>query len=324
MTPKFTLVTPTADQPAGLTLCERFMAAQTLDVRQCQWIVVDDGVEAAALTMGQKHIRRPREADCTPTQSFCRNLLAALPQVKGEWIVFIEHDDYYTPAHLEMLAGLAEKKGAQIVGDGMQRYYNVHQRCYRVFENYGACLCQTAISVSLMPMITKTIEDLLKRNKYGVDAQLWRNVPESKWGVKLAGSALGIKGLPGRAGLGLGHRPTTDGKWTADPDLAMLRSWIGDAADIYAGFSRDMQQPTSKTPTPQQPPAQPLPRVPTRPPVPRLLDAVDASRALSVDMIGLLKLERRGKIKVEKIERGCRFYTHGEVERVRQVLGAGR
>lgn len=311
MTPKFTLVTPTADQPTGIALCQRSMAAQTLDVRQFQWLVIDDGIDAAALTMGQQHIRRTREADCTPTQSFCRNLLTALPHVKGDWIVFIEHDDYYTPAHLELLAGLVAKKGVQIVGDGMQRYYNVHQRCYRVFENYGACLCQTAIATALTPMITKTIEDLMRRGKYGVDAQLWKNVPQAKWNVTQAGSALGIKGLPGRAGLGLGHRPTTDGKWTADHELAVLRQWIGPAADIYRPFFEHADAEISPAES-RASGASPNP--------PALLDAERAARALGTDITGLLKLERRGTIKPEKMERGRRFFAPAEVERARRVL----
>jgi glycosyltransferase involved in cell wall biosynthesis len=314
MTPTFTLVTPTADQPTGIALCERFMAAQTIDVRQFQWIVVDDGVEPARLTMGQEHIRRQREPECKPAQSFCRNLIEALPRVMGDWIVFIEHDDFYKPGHLELLAELTSQKGALIAGDGIQRYYNVIQRSYRVFENYGACLCQTAIATKLRPNITKVIEGQLAKGKYGVDASLWRDVQPAKWALKHAGTALGIKGLPGRPGLGLGHRPTTDGKWRPDPALAMLRTWIGDAAEIYAPFSAD--EIAKPKPAAAAAPSHGGADVP-------LLDAHRASVLLGVDAFGLLKLVRAGKIEVARAEKGRHFFAASEVDRIRQQLNGG-
>src|SRR3990167_6985387 len=97
MTP-LTLITPTADQPIGIVLCERYMRAQTW--QDFRWIVVDDGEVPATLTMGQEHIRRPREPDCRDVESFCRNLLTAIPLVRTPYVAIIEHDDWYHPDHL--------------------------------------------------------------------------------------------------------------------------------------------------------------------------------------------------------------------------------
>src|SRR5687768_6841694 len=53
--PVITVITPTADRPAAWPLAERWMARQT--VQPDQWIVADDGIAPAPLTMGQQHIR---------------------------------------------------------------------------------------------------------------------------------------------------------------------------------------------------------------------------------------------------------------------------
>lgn len=44
-----TVITPTADQPTGIALLERYMARQT--VKPDAWIVADDGNTPASLTM---------------------------------------------------------------------------------------------------------------------------------------------------------------------------------------------------------------------------------------------------------------------------------
>lgn len=229
-----TLVTVTADQPTGMRFLEAFMRAQTVDVSAWPWLVVDDGVEAATLTMGQTHIRRAREADCRPAQSFCRNLLAVLPYLEGDWAIFLEHDDWYSRHHIEMLLELMATPDAVIAGDGLQRYYNVKERCWRPFDNIGACFCQTAMHASIFPVLREVAEQQLAADHYGVDQRVWRRVPRTQWALREAGTALGIKGLPGRAGLGLGHRPTAD--WRRDPELAALRTFIGADADQYAPF----------------------------------------------------------------------------------------
>lgn len=229
-----TLVTVTADQPIGIAFLESFMRAQTVDVTGAHWVVIDDGDVPARLTMGQQHILRTRELGCRPAESFCRNLLAALPHITTEWAIFAEHDDYYSPRHLATLLELMGKPKAQIAGDGLQRYYNVKERRWHPFVNIGACFCQTAMHASVLPILREVAQDQIKANHYGVDQRVWRRVPQNRWSLKLAGTALGIKGLPGRAGLGLGHRPTAD--WKPDLNLVQLRAWIGDAADLYAPF----------------------------------------------------------------------------------------
>lgn len=232
-----TLITPTADQPTGIALCERFIARQTLPIADMQWIVVDDGDKPATLTMDQQHVRRPREHDCKGYESLCRNLLAAIPHVRGDIVACVEHDDWYAADHLEVtIAALLAGKYSLLAGDNTQRYYNVAHRCHRLFSNTGASLCQTAMRAEALPLFESTIRSCLDRKTYGIDTNFWRSVPQTRWALTGRMTCIGIKGLPGRPGLGIGHRP--DRGWTPDPSLAQLREWIGEDADLYSGHGR--------------------------------------------------------------------------------------
>lgn len=230
-----TLLTTTCDQPAGFALCESFMRRQTIWGRQAiEWIVVDDGDVPIQPTCGQRYLRRQREPDCTGAQSLCRNLLAGLDAATGDAIAIVEHDDWYAPWHLERMLEQLARPHVQIAGDLRQRYYHVRRRQWRVFQNRGACLCQTAFRIALRPFVQDVVQARLWRNSYGVDTQLWTTVPRQQQALVPVDSVVGIKGLPGRPGLGIGHRPNDS--WSDDPDLVMLRAWIGPDAARYAPF----------------------------------------------------------------------------------------
>ncbi len=235
---KHTLITLTCDQPIGFGLCERYMARQTWPLERVQWIVVDDGEEPATPTLGQTYVRRVRRPGQVGAESFCLNLLSALPLVKGSHVAFIEHDDWYAPTYLE--AAMAQFRASTImVGDDEQRYFHVGRREWRTFNNIGACLCQTVIRRDQVGYFQRMVEICLARKAYGVDAQFWRSHPRAKWQINRSKTVVGIKGLPGRPGLGLGHRP--DQKWNADPTCAQLQKWIG-AADVAAYRALPVEQ----------------------------------------------------------------------------------
>jgi hypothetical protein len=231
-----TIITPTCDQPTGIRLCEHFMQRQTIwGAVPIQWIVVDDGMEPAKLTMGQTHVTRQREADCAPAQSLCRNLLAAIPLIDGEIVAFVEHDDWYRPDHLE---GMCKQLGrsALLAGDDRQRYYNIAHRCWRIFQNKGASLCQTAMKASLLPRFERVVRECLASSRFYIDFKLWMATPQTETSTVRTDSVLGIKGLPGRPGLGIGHRPTGL-EWNRDPGLSQLRAWIGADTSLYESIA---------------------------------------------------------------------------------------
>src|SRR5689334_3965297 len=105
-----------------------------------QWIVADGGETAAACTMGQMHLHQPRAPGAA---NFARNLLNGIAKARGDLVIVIEDDDWYSPEHLERMVDLAER-GARLIGtEEVQRYYNVGHRCWRSMNNIGASLCQT-------------------------------------------------------------------------------------------------------------------------------------------------------------------------------------
>lgn len=195
--------------------------------------MVDDGIVPADLTLGQTHLRRAREPACQPAQSLCRNLLYALPFIQSDWIIVLEDDDHYAPTHLETLMRQLQS-GASIVGDDTQRYYNVAHRVWRVYQNRGASLCQTGFHRRLLALLTQVLMRRLTENHYGVDGAFWEAVPKVEWSLEPHQTVVGIKGLPGRKGLGVGHRPGAG--WTQDPTGEKLRAWTGADASRYLPF----------------------------------------------------------------------------------------
>ena len=68
------------------------------------------------------------------------------------------------------------------------------------------------------------------------DIELWKYCKEDGIPLSLLANssvACGIKGMPGRAGLSGGH----DKSWyTEDPDLKVLKGWLGKDAEEYRKF----------------------------------------------------------------------------------------
>lgn len=239
MYPKYdlTLLTCTADQSVGMALCEHFMQAQTLWPHlRLQWIVVDDGDVPARLTLGQQHVRRDREPGCTGAQSLCRNLMAGLPLVEAQAVAFIEHDDFYRQDYLENLATHASRK---ICGASTRYYYNLANRRYKLVDDGAPALCQMMLHQSQIPLLTDIVGHMLRMNWWGIDRALWFAHAEVDRTFIPSSAVVGIKGLPGRPGIGYGHRPNAG--WDQDDDnLSVLSSLVGPGyATIYADIMRE-------------------------------------------------------------------------------------
>lgn len=224
---RISLITPTADQPAGIALCERWIARQT--VQPDEWIVADDGIVPATLSMGQQHLARTRQHE--GAQSLAANILVALETVTGDIVIVVEHDDHYAPNHIEVCVD--RLKTASATGARQQRYYNVEHRCWILMQNIGSSLCNTAFRADQIPKMQAAGKAAFQRKAIGLDRLFWDSLRIGK-DVHGINTVVGIKGLPGRKGLGMGHRPGTNGRrWTPDPDLRQLRAWIGDDVQAY-------------------------------------------------------------------------------------------
>ena len=226
-------ITPTADQPTGIALLEEYMRRQTIhpDV----WVVADDGEQHASLTMGQVHVVRERQHE--GGRSLAANMLAALKYADADVIVVFEHDDWYRPDHIEVsLRGL---QAAKATGSAWQRYYNLPSKSWVVMRNVGSALCNTAFRSELVPQMRHAAERALEAGSYAVDRLFWDSLPRAVQCITEEETVVGIKGLPGRAGLGLGHRPNALRPWEHDASGVKLREWVGaEDAGVYEHVMR--------------------------------------------------------------------------------------
>lgn len=224
---RLTIITPTADRPRGIELCERYMARQTLQPHE--WIVADGGQVPARLTMGQVHLHHPSPSGAA---NLAGNILRALDAVTGDAVAIVEDDDAYFPGHLARCAeGLVKQKA---YGTRTLKYFNVAERRWIEMSNNGAALCQTAFRSELIPRMRQAAKDAMEAGDYKIDGRFWRGMIHLASGQT---TVVGIKGLPGTKGLGIGHRPAErPERWNPDPGMTKLREWIGADADNYANL----------------------------------------------------------------------------------------
>lgn len=223
---RISVITPTADRPRGIELCERWMARQT--VQPDEWIVADGGQNPAPLTMGQVHLHEPGPPGAA---NLAGNLLRALDAVTGDMVVIVEDDDYYRPTHIEECA-----RGLQahpVYGCRYLLYVNVQHRCWIQMGNRGAALCQTAFRRSEIPAMRRAAKRAIETGTFCIDGIFWQGREALARGPQ---TVIGIKGLPGTPGLGIGHRPKVNSArrpWQPDPNLDQLRRLIGADAEAY-------------------------------------------------------------------------------------------
>lgn len=223
-----TLLTATGMRPEAWALCQKFMHRQTY-TGPVRWVIVDDGEQAQAVKFKKRgwtlEVIRPEPFWQPGANTHGRNLLAGLSVIGAdERIVFIEDDDWYSSDWLQVVDKALGK--AELVGEGFARYYNVVQRKYRMHENsQHASLCSTAIRGNAL----NTLRSVCRPGIEFIDMLLWQAHGDRH--VFKGESVVGIKGLPGRAGIGIGHRSDFFG----DIDLTgeVLESWIGADADLY-------------------------------------------------------------------------------------------
>jgi hypothetical protein len=223
-----TLLTATGARPAAWALCERWMARQDY-AGPVRWIIVDDGQEPQPVTFHRDGWRleliRPSPYWTPGHNTQARNLLMGLAAVDhSERLVICEDDDWYAS---DWLTTVDQALGrAELVGEHRARYYNVQQRRGRQLANTGhASLCSTAMRGSALQDFAAACD---ARPKF-IDLEVWRR---SRGRYLFGGHrVVGIKGLPGRGGIGMGHADDFAGQ--PDPDGTLLRSWVGEDAEAY-------------------------------------------------------------------------------------------
>jgi hypothetical protein len=222
------LLTATGARPEAWALCERWMAAQTY-AGPVVWVVVDDGPVAQPVRFERAgwtlDVIRPTPLWCEGQNTQARNLLTGLAAIdRRHPLLVIEDDDHYAADWLEHAS--EQLSHAELVGEVRARYYNLALRRGQQLSNtQHASLCASAMRDGAI--------DAFERACHGspkfIDIVLWRAHPSRH----LFGGhrVTGIKGLPGRSGIGMGHRGDFSG--VHDAGGSLLSQWIGDDARFY-------------------------------------------------------------------------------------------
>lgn len=172
----------------------------------------------------------------------------ALSHVKGDCVAIIEDDDYYAPNYLENMVRALET--ADLVGLSNNKYYNLNIPGFREMGNFRhSSLCSTALKASILPMLQAAVDS----GELYFDVHLWQAAIQNKVHFTLIANStlcIGIKGMPGRPGVGVGHRNTG---YSIDTNLAKLKEWLGnDAAELYMPYIKKViTAPVKQVATPK-------------------------------------------------------------------------
>jgi hypothetical protein len=220
-----TLLTPTGTRPEAWALCERWMMAQTY-AGPVRWVVIDDGMIPQPVTFLRPRwnvtVIRPQQKWRVGENSQARNFLEGLKLIGPDArVAVIEDDDYYAPGWLDRVD--KELNDHDLVGQGWNCYYHVKTGAIRINDNdKHASLCASAFKGGAL----KVFRTQCERGPRLIDAALWRHC--SRRHVFKARLVIGMKGMPGRAGIAGGHN--------LEGEPFDLSEWIGDDARAYAQF----------------------------------------------------------------------------------------
>jgi len=245
------LITPTGDRYESLKLLFKFVMNQTFFAKGglADWIIIDDGKtdassravsefpesDLANLGIQAFHIRADNRG-LQGAKSLAANILHGLNLATATKIMILEDDDCYLPGYLEDM--FFRLDSAWATGTVWQKYYHIPSRSYRVFRNRGSALCSTGFNAALSPLMEEAAKSCLQTGSKGVDARFWHQVQLTDRRLDIfepdEDLMIGIKGMPGRGGIGVGHRPK---KFRPDPKLSVLREWVGERyIDDYKQF----------------------------------------------------------------------------------------
>ena len=247
-----TVITLTGDRPLPFLLCQLWVSKQT--VKPDQWIVIDDGKNSLPtdLVIDCEYVKR-RRATNEPFHTLIPNLKEALNLIKNDKIIIFEDDEYYAPTYIERMSKLLDKY--EMVGIGRSKYYHLPTRLYFKHNNMNhGSFAQTAFKSSFIPELRTVIE-----GSPFIDLRMWAKIQDiqeheitprdNKFSgneIELNNRAfvfddldenlyLAMKGLPGRDGIGEGHKLYKYEQWGAeiDNDWEVLKKWVPNDYSIY-------------------------------------------------------------------------------------------
>jgi|GEM_PF-1595361 len=225
---KITVITPTGDRPLAFALCQKWMAAQI--VQPDQWLVIDDGKVPVQPEIPMRYVRREPKAN-DPKFTLALNLKEALPLIEGDKIIIFEDDDYYAPEYIAVMSRMLDSH--VIAGIINAKYYHLPTGgFYQNHNDRHASFAQTAFRAMILPAVKKI---LIECQTPFIDIQLWKTFYAQG---KLFADAdkpifTSMKGLPGRLGIGGGHKESLYRNNKDTIDRAMLKKWIPKDYQVY-------------------------------------------------------------------------------------------
>ena len=221
-------LTPTGGRPEAMALLAEYVNAQTYK-GWLTWVIVDDCDPATPVPDVNSnidvHIVRPAWRWQPGQNTHASSLMVGLSGVPLDArLVMLEDDDVYLPDHISNMVCALDT--CELAGEKLTRYYNVVTGRHRDLPgtNHASLSCtalkgEAIIELGLVCMASRT----------AIDVKLWRGFKGRK---KLLDSTnvVGIKGMPGRPGIGVGHRANFGKVDQSDT----LRKWIGDYSDNYS------------------------------------------------------------------------------------------
>lgn len=240
------LITCASDQHVGFRLAYRYVARcrqQLSPEMEVAWIVADDGrhpVECPAIEgVASIHFRRPPSDGLESFRGNMRDAVASAQHLAGkreDSLIAVIEDDWLSPHYLaDAVRAFTADPGLMLFGETRTRYYRIDNRRWHVFGPNGrAALSGTVMRAPVLPILSAWATG--RDRTIMLDDRVWKSptLPaESKLLLPQSCYVVGIKGLPGKGGLGMGCR--MDGhRYGHDGDGSLLRSWIGaEDAAVY-------------------------------------------------------------------------------------------
>lgn len=235
------LVTPTGARKDQFALCAKWMRRQTYS-EEVIWVIIDDAYPFTTDLVGEGFKDKWTIVRINPTPLWAgqntqsRNIKAGIDFIKENYkrdqvsaIFIIEDDDFYKPQYLQRMM---ELKGTfDIWGETNTIYYNVNCRRYADNNNrLHASLFQTAFTYDMISVLESCYE-----NKF-IDCVLWA-VIKNRFLFHDGTLAIGMKGMPGRGGIGAGHSKAMS--MLNDVNFSYLNSMIGEDHKEYERFYGD-------------------------------------------------------------------------------------
>lgn len=224
-------LTPTGHRPEGLALLGEYLNAQNYQ-GDMTWIIVDDCDPRTRIPTVRSNIHvipvRPPWRWRRGQNTHVKCLQSGLFVVPDDALLInLEDDDVYLPNHVTRSIEFA--RDYELIGERDSRYYNVTTRKWRVLKgkihaSLSSTVCHGRALAEMKALCDTGIQKMF-------DVNLWKNFDGRKI-LTDEHNVVGIKGLPGRPGIGVGHRNNFG---SVDID-DKLRLWVGTYADNYSIF----------------------------------------------------------------------------------------